>query len=68
MEKQVLKKLEKTVEKTVVNGFIISVQSPGSVPPKQSFVSTSDDLARTISLVLDSNPHAILLIQASVNL
>lgn len=63
MEKQVLKK----EEKTFVNGFIVSVQLPG-VPPKQSFVYTSDALARTISSVLDSTPHAIILVQASVNL
>lgn len=63
MEKQVLKK----EEKTFVNGFIVSVQLPG-VPPKQSFVCTSDALARTISSVLDSTPHAIILVQASVNL
>jgi hypothetical protein len=63
MEKQVLKK----EEKTFVNGFIVSVQLPG-IPPKQSFVHTSDALARTISSVLDSTPHAIILVQASVNL
>lgn len=63
MEKQVLKK----EEQTFVNGFIISVQVPG-VPPKQSFVDTSVALAETISSVLDSTPHAIILVQASVNL
>lgn len=67
MEKQVLKKDEKTVEKTVVNGFIVSVQLPG-VPPKQSFVETSFALAETVSSILDSTPHAIILVQASVNL
>lgn len=64
MEKQVLKK----EEKTFVNGFIVSVQLPGAVPPKQSFVCTSDALATTIASVLDSTPHAIILVQASVNL
>ena len=64
MEKQVLKK----EEKTFVNGFIISVQLPGAVSPNQSFVATPDALARTISFVLDSTPHAIILVQASVNL
>ena len=47
MEKQVLKK----EEKTFVNGFIISVQLPG-VPPKQSFVDTSSALAETVLLFL----------------
>ncbi len=64
MEKQVLKK----EEKTFVNGFIISVQLPGAVPPKQSFVDTSSALAETVASVLDSTPHAIVLVQASVNL
>lgn len=64
MEKQVLKK----EGKTVVNGFIISVQLSGAVPPKQSFVYTSDALARTIDSILNSTPHAIVLVQASVNL
>lgn len=63
MEKQVLKK----EEKIFVNGFIISVQLPG-VPPKQSFVETSSGLAETVASVLDFNPHAVILIQASVNL
>lgn len=63
MEKQVLKK----EEKTFVNGFIISVQFPG-VPPKQSFVETSSGLAETVASILDSTPHAIILVQASVNL
>lgn len=63
MEKQVLKK----EEKTFVNGFIISVQLP-SIPPKQSFVETSSSLAKTIASILDSTPHAIILVQASVNL
>lgn len=71
MEKQVLKKDEKTVEKTVektfVNGFIVSVQLPG-VPPKQSFVDTSFGLAEVVASILDSTPHAIILVQASVNL
>ena len=64
MEKQVLKK----EEKTVVNGFIISVQLPGAVPPRQSFIDTSMSLAETIASILDSTPHAIILVQASVNL
>lgn len=63
MEKQVLKK----EEKVFVNGFIVSVQLPG-IPPKQSFVETSGSLAETVASVLDSTPHAIILIQASVNL
>lgn len=63
MEKQVLKK----EEKIFVNGFIVSVQLP-SVPPKQSFVDTSSALAETVASVLDSTPHAIILVQASVNL
>lgn len=63
MEKQVLKK----EEKTFVNGFIVSVQLPG-VSPKQSFVDTSSALAETVSSILDSTPHAIILVQASVNL
>lgn len=63
MEKQVLKK----EEKTFVNGFIVSVQLPG-VSPKQSFVDTSSSLAETVASILDSNPHAIILVQASVNL
>lgn len=63
MEKQVLKK----EEKTFVNGFIISVQLPG-VPPKQSFVDASSALAETVASILDSTPHAIILVQASVNL
>ena len=67
MEMQVLKKDEKTVEKTVVNGFIVSVQLPG-VPPRQSFVATSSDLAETVASILNSTPHAIILVQASVNL
>ena len=63
MEKQVLKK----EEKTFVNGFIVSVQLP-NVPPKQSFVETSSSLAETVSSILDSDPYAIILVQASVNL
>lgn len=63
MKEQVLKK-EKEV---FVNGFIISVQLPG-VSPKQSFVDTSSSLAETIASILDSTPHAIILVQASVNL
>jgi len=63
MEKQVLKK----EEKTFVNGFIISVQLPG-VPPKQSLVDTSSALAETVASILDSTPHAIIMVQASVNL
>ena len=62
MEKQVLKK-----EKISVNGFIVSVQLPG-VPPRQSFVDTSSALAETVASILDSTPHAIILVQASVNL
>ena len=63
MEKQVLKK----EEKSFVNGFIISVQWPGS-PSKQAFVETSSDLGEAIASILDSTPHAIILVQASVNL
>lgn len=63
MEKQVLKK----EEKTFVNGFIVSVQLP-DVPPKQSFVDTSSALAETVASIFDSTPYAIILIQASVNL
>lgn len=63
MEKQVLKK----EKKTVVNGFIVSVQIPG-ISPKQSFVYTSSALAETVASILDSTPHAIILVQASVNL
>lgn len=65
MEKQVLKKEEEV--KTFVNGFIVSVQLPG-VPPKQAFVDTSDILAETVASILNSTPHAIILVQASVNL
>nr|DAI24649.1 MAG TPA: hypothetical protein [Microviridae sp.] len=63
MEKQVLKK----EEKTFVSGFIVSVQLPG-VPPKQSFVDTSSSLAEVVASIFDSTPHAIILVQASVNL
>lgn len=63
MEKQVLKK----EEKKIVNGFIVSVQLPG-VPPKQSFVDTPSSLARTVASILDSTPHAIILVQTSVKL
>lgn len=63
MEKQVLKK----EEKTFVNGFIVSVQLPG-VSPKQSFVDTSSSLAEAIASIFDSTPYAIILVQASVNL
>lgn len=63
MEKQVLKK----EDKVFVNGFIVSVQLPG-VPPKQSFVKTSSSLAEVVSSTLDSTPHAIILVQASVDL
>lgn len=63
MEKQVLKK----EEKVSVSGFIVSVQLPG-VPPRQSFVGTSASLAKTVASILDSTPHAIVLVQASVNL
>nr|DAO11741.1 MAG TPA: hypothetical protein [Microviridae sp.] len=63
MEKQVLKK----EEQAFVNGFIISVQVPG-VPPRQSFADTSVALAEIISSVLDSTPHAVIFVQASVNL
>ena len=63
MEKQVLKK----EEKTFVNSFIVSVQLPG-VSPKQSFVDTSSSLAETVASILDSTPYAIILVQASVNL
>lgn len=63
MEKQVLKK----EEEIFVNGFIVSVQLPG-VPPKQSFVDTSSALAEIVASVLYSTPHAIILVQASVNL
>lgn len=63
MEKQVLKK----EEKTFVNGFIISVQLPG-VLPKQSFVDVSSFSAETIASILDSTPHAITLVKVSVNL
>lgn len=64
MKKQVLKK----EKKTFVNGFIVSVQLPGAIPPKQSFVDTSSSLAATVASILDSTPHAIILVQASVNL
>lgn len=63
MEKQVLKK----EGKKTVNGFIVSVQLPG-VPPKQSFVGDTSALAETVASILDSTPHAIILVQASVNL
>lgn len=63
MEKQVLKK-EKEI---TVNGFIITVQSYG-VSPRQSFVDTSSSLAETIASVLDSNPYAVILVQASLDL
>ena len=63
MEKQVLKK----EEKVFVNGFIVSVQLAG-VPPRQSFVDTSSALAKTVASVLDSTPHAIILVQASIKL
>lgn len=64
MEKQVLKKEE---EKAFVNGFIITVQLYGTTP-KQSFVDTSSSLAETIASVLDSTPHAIIMVQASLDL
>lgn len=64
MEKQVLKKEE---EKSLVNGFIITVQLSGVVP-KQSFVATSSSLAETIASIIDSNPYAIILVQASLDL
>lgn len=63
MEKQVLKK----EEKVFVNGFIVSVQLSG-VPPRQSFVDSPSALAETVASILDSTPHAIILVQASVNL
>lgn len=63
MEKQVLKK----EDKIFVNGFIVSVQSPG-LPPRQSFVETSSALTETVVSILNSNPHTIILVQASVNL
>lgn len=63
MEKQVLKK-EKEI---TANGFIITVQSYG-VSPRQSFVDTSSSLAETIASVLDSNPYAVILVQASLDL
>lgn len=63
MEKQVLKK-EKEI---TVNGFIITVQSYG-VSPRQSFVDTSSSLAETIDSILDSNPYAVILVQASLDL
>lgn len=63
MEKQVLKK----EEKLFVNGFIVSVQLPGA-SPRQSFIDTSSSLSETIASILDSTPHAIILVQASVNL
>lgn len=63
MEKQVLKK----EEKTIVNGYIVSVQWPGS-HPKQAFVETPSGLAEAIASILDSTPYAILMVQASVNL
>lgn len=63
MEKQVLKEKDKVF----VNGFIVSVQFPG-VPPKQSFVKTSSSLAKVVASTLDATPHAIILIQASVDL
>lgn len=63
MEKQVLKK----EEKTFVNGFIVSVQLPGA-SPKQSFVDTPSSLAEVVASILNSTPYAIILVQASVNL
>ena len=63
MEKQVLKK-EKEI---AVNGFIITVQSYG-VSPRQSFVDTSSSLAETIASILDSDPYAVILVQASLDL
>lgn len=63
MEKQVLKK-EKEID---VNGFIITVQSYG-VSPRQSFVDTPSSLAKTIASILDSNPYAVILVQASLDL
>lgn len=63
MEKQVLKK----EDKVFVNGFIVSIQLPG-VPPKQSFVKTPGSLSKVVASTLDSTPHAIILVQASVNL
>jgi hypothetical protein len=63
MEKQVLKK----ENEIFVNGFIVSVQLPG-VPPKQSFVDASSTLAEKVASILDSTPHAIILVQASIDL
>lgn len=53
-------------ESVTVNGFIVSVQTPG-VPPKQTFVDTSSALAETVASILDSAPYAVVLVQASVN-
>lgn len=57
-------------EKVFLKGFIVTVYLP-NVPgasPSQSFIDTSSDLAETVARVLDDNPHAVILVQASVNL
>ena len=40
----------------------------GGVGIGTPFVDTSSSLAETIASILDSTPHAIILVQASVNL
>lgn len=62
MEKQVLKR-EKEI---TMNGFIITVQLYGNTP-KQTFVATSNSLAKTIDSILDSTPYAIIMVQASLD-
>lgn len=57
-------------EKVSLKGFIVTVYSPdvsGSAP-SQSFIDTSSDLADTVARILNNNPRAVVLVQASVNL
>lgn len=50
-----------------VNGYIISVQSQG-MPPVQSYVKEASGIGDIVSAALKKNFHAIVLIQASVDL
>ena len=65
-----MEKVMKKDEKVSLKGFIVSVYSP-NVPgssPSQSFIDTPSGLAETVAKVLDSDPRAVMLVQASVNL
>lgn len=50
-----------------VNGYIISVQSQG-MPPVQSYVKETSEIGNIVSAALKKHLHAIVLIQASVDL